>query len=238
MSGLGERQQRLVDAVLGRPGAGVDGLASVGTIGIERGLDAYRLNARALAARALGSVFPRLRDWLGADDFDAMAWAFWRSAPPRQGDLALWGGGLAGFLAAQPGIEPAPLDLARLEWAIHQAERAADAPLPDAASLQRLADTEPARLQLLLRPGLTLLPQSDGPWLVWRRHWRAESRAVSLGDAALIAALLAGRSLGQALDTAALADPEHDFAAWLQAALGEGWLLAVRLRDDTDDQED
>src|SRR6202012_2505332 len=100
------------------------------------------------------------------------AWAFWRQAPPVHGDLALWGAGLAAFLAAQPGIEDAPLDLARLEWALHEAERALDTAL-DAASLQLLATADPSRVGLRLRPGLQVLgAQSAVSLLVWRQGWR------------------------------------------------------------------
>ncbi len=102
-------------------------------------------------------------------------------------------------------------DLARLAWAMHEAERAADAEL-DAASLALLGSEDPARLGLRMRPGLQLLPQSGGPVLVWRKGWRACSAALAPADAALMQALLAGRDLAFSLDAAALAGgPEFDF---------------------------
>jgi len=225
---LAARQQALVRAVLARSSP-VDGLAPLGGIegGVARGLDAYRLNARALSAKALAAVFPRLREWLGAESFDAMAWAFWRHAPPQHGDLALWGRGLADFLAAQESIEDEPLDLARLEWALHEAERAADAAL-DAASLQLLATADPSRVSLRLQPGARLLAaQSTGAMLVWRQGWRGLSRPVSGGEAALLQTLQAGGDLAAALDAAHAAQDDFDFGTWLQTALRDGLLLGA-----------
>lgn len=227
---LAARQQALVQAVLARQGD-VPGLAPLASIegGVARGLDAYRLNARALSAKALAAVFPQLREWLGAESFDGMAWAFWRQAPPAHGDLALWGAGLATFLAAQPGVEDAPLDLARLEWALHEAERAADTAL-DAASLQLLATADPSRVGLRLRPGVQMLgAQSAGPLLVWRQGWRGASRPLGDGEAALLQALQSGIDLAAALDVALAAQADFDFGAWLQTALREDLLQAAYL---------
>ena len=236
--GLAARQQALLQAVLARDRS-VDGLAPLGGIegGAARGLEAYRLNAQALSAKALAAVFPRLREWLGSESFDAMAWAFWRHAPPERGDLALWGAGLAGFLAAQDGIEDEALDLARLEWALHEAERAADAAL-DLASLQLLSTADPAQVGLRLRPGLQVLTaQSAGPVLVWRQGWRGESRPLASGEAALLQALQAGNDLAAALDAGLTAQADFDFGAWLQAALREELLQAACLLDTTTNKD-
>ena len=189
--------------------------------GIERGLQAYRVNAQALAAKALAAVFPQLQVLLGESSFEAMAWAFWRACPPSHGDLAQWGGGLADFLSAQEGMDDDPLDLARLEWALHQAEAAADVAL-DADSLGLLAIVDATALVLRLRPGVQVLAgQSSGPLLVWRKVWRAQSAPLTRAEAALMQSLLDGHCLDGAL---ALAGSELDFSAWFQAALREAWL--------------
>lgn len=225
---LAQRQRALVEALSRRDAPPVPGLA--GLVGIEggvaRGLQAYRTNAQAVAASALGSSYPRLRDELGAESFDAMAWALWRANPPARGDLAQWGCGLARFLAGQDGMDAALVELAALEWACHEAERARDAEL-DADSLALLSETMPDRLGLRLRPGLQVLRTSTGAMLVWRCGWRATSRGVDAATAALIRALLDGRTLAAALDAATVLDADFDFAAWLQAALGESWLEAA-----------
>jgi len=201
------------------------------------GIQAYRRNAQGLAARSLAAVHPLLLNELGQDSFDTLAWAFWRASPPSQGDLAEWGQVLPEFLAAQPGVEAWLCDLARLGWARHAAERAADSRL-DVESLNLLQSQSPEVLRLRLRSGLCLLqllPQACGlnaeqprqHVLVWREGWRAEQQLLRPGDAALMAATLQGRDLDSALQEALAAAPDFDFGAWLQQALQRGWLQAV-----------
>lgn len=218
-------QQALVDALLGR------GDAPAGMSGNERGLAAYRNNLRALSAQALAVPFARLRDELGEDEFASLAWTFWRHHPPVLGDLGQWGGALAGFLVERAGEASGLPDLARLDWALHQAERAEDAEL-DAESLSLLGTTPPDQLWLQLRPGVTLLAQRAGPVLVWRRGWRGESQPLSAGAAAFVRALLSGVNLADALEGFEVkgsgAQTDFDFGAWLQAALQNAWLQGVR----------
>lgn len=252
---IAARQQALLAALLGQ-GEAIGLAALPGLVGssgarggIERGLQAYRLNAAALSAKVLAGVYPRLQQQLGGDaSFEAMAWAFWRAHPPMHGDLGLWGGDLADFLARQDGMPHWLCDLARLEWTAHQCERAADADL-DVASLDLLASVEPARLSLRLRPGLALLQVLPTAWacwvcsvdaaqpcaaktlpvVIWRHAWRATGLRLSAGDEQLMQRLQQGGSLEQALQAALAADESFDFSAWLQAALQHAWLQAAVL---------
>ena len=214
-----QRQEALLAAIQGR-GARTE---SCGLPGIEggaaRGLQVYRGNASALADRALGAVFLRLKEALGEQEFDAMATSFWRHHPPRSGDLADWGAELAEFLAAQPGMDAELVRLARLDWACHEAERAVDAEF-DAASLGLLASVDASQLHLRLRPGTALLEHT----LVWRKGWRAEAQTVDEATACFVQALLAGQNVEAALNNAAA---DFDFSSWLQQALTCGWLIGV-----------
>ncbi|MFG6487703.1 putative DNA-binding domain-containing protein [Roseateles sp. BYS78W] len=214
-------QQAFVDTLLGR------GDAPAGLIGGERGLAAYRNNMRALAAQALAVPFSRLREALGDDEFASLSWTFWRAHPPESGDLGRWGGALEAFLIERAGEDSGLPDLARLDWASHQAERAADATL-DAESLALLGTTAPEQLWLVLRPGVALLAQRSGPLLVWRDGWRAVSQAVSDAEAVFLRALLDGVNLSEALVKGSAAATDFDFGAWLQAALKNAWLQGVR----------
>ncbi|WP_422014755.1 DNA-binding domain-containing protein [Roseateles sp.] len=219
------RQQALVDALLGR-GEPPPELAASG-----RGLAAYRHNLQALSARALAETFERVHAALGEDDFASLAWTFWRACPPVHGDLGEWGGKLEAFLIERAGEASGLPDLARLDWALQRAERAEDVEL-DAESLNLMGTTPPEALWLRLRPGVALLAQHSGPVLVWRRGWRGESQGLSAGEAAFLAAVLAGASLAAALEAAEVKgsapEPDFDFGAWLQAALHNAWLHAVR----------
>jgi hypothetical protein len=218
-------QQAFVDALLGR------GAAPATLTGGERGLAAYRGNLQALSAQALAVPFQRLREELGDQDFASLAWTFWRQHPPEGGDLGQWGGALEGFLVERAGEASGLPDLARLDWALHQAERAADVEL-DAASLNLLGTTPPERLQLLLRPGVAVVAQQQGPVVVYRRGWRGAWQALSAGEAEFFAALLRGVTLEEALELSGVKgsapESDFDFGAWLQAALQNAWLLGVR----------
>ncbi len=214
-------QQAFVDALLGR------GAAPTGLTGAEPGLEVYRNNLRALSAQALAVPFGRVREALGEADFAALAWTFWRTHPPEAGDLGQWGGALAAFLTERAGEASGLPDMARLAWAEHQAERAADAGL-DGDSLALLGTTPPEQLWLVLRPAVALLAQRSGPVLVWRDGWRAVSQAISVADAAFMQALLAGVNLSEALVKGSAATADFDFGAWLQAALTKAWLHSAR----------
>jgi hypothetical protein len=220
------QQQAFVDALLGRGGA------PTGLTGGERGLAAYRNNLRALSAQALAVPYGRVRAALGEDDFATMAWSFWRTHPPASGDLGQWGRALADFLAERAGEDSGLPDLARLDWALHCAERAADAEL-DALSLNLLGSAAPEDLWLQLRPGVALLSLRDATVLVWRAGWRGQSQALAAADAAFVRTVLAGASLAAALEAGGAvkgfgAEADFDFGAWLQAALQNAWLQAVR----------
>lgn len=218
-------QQAFVDALLSR------GAAPATLTGGERGLAAYGNNLRALSANALSGPFARLREALGEDDFAALAWTFWRAHPPERGDLAHWGDALEAFLIDRAGEDSGLPDLARLDWALHQAERAADAGL-HADSLALLGTTSPELLWLQLRPGVAVIQQRDGAVLVWRQDWRGESQRLSSAEACFMRALLANVNLDEALTSAELkgsaSEPDFDFSAWLQAALQKAWLRGVR----------
>ncbi len=220
------RQQALLQALLsGEPAEGLSAAAH----GVQRGLQAYRVNAQAVAARALAAIYAPLQEELGERQFAAMAWAFWRRHPPLQGDLARWGGGLADFMALQPQVPVALLDQARLLWARHEAEQAADAQV-DAESLQLLDGRhEASALSLRLMPGLCLVAQQAGPVLVWRRDWRAVSEHLPVAETLFFLQSLEGQSLGESLDATLAAHPDFDFSAWLQRALREPWLQAVEV---------
>lgn len=221
---------------------------------VRRGLQAYQANLGAAAERALASSFPTVQQLVGAESFGVMARAYVRANPPACGDLARLGEHLPAFIAASESLrdEPYLADVARLDWAVQRAEGAADDDAP-ADGLERLADTDPARLRMRLRPG-TAVVRSPHPvasiWrahrssgddryapvraafaagrgecaLVWRSGWRACVAVLAAPDARVLLAALDGASLAAAV---AAAGPEFSFEALLVRALREGWLAAI-----------
>jgi len=250
------RQQMLLRALLGdaRPGV-VAGWLRDGDRAM-RGLAAYRANAGALAERALAAAFPTVQQLLGDGSFAGLARAFWRRHPPLQGDIGTWGDALAAFIADDEALAPEPYlpDVARLEWAVHQAERAADAAAAEGLGL--LADQDPAALWLLLSPGTALIESPHPVATLWHAHrsgapdrfapvreafaagrgeavriarqgWRAAVAVIDEPEYRFTAAVLAGRPLAAALSEAGA---DFDFEAWLIAALQQQRLVKVSLQ--------
>ena len=250
------RQQMLLRALLGDARPAVVGgwmRAARSGPGYERGLAAYRANAGALAERALAAAFPTLQQLLGEQAFGHLARAFWQRQPPQAGDMGLWGAALPAFIADAESLaeEPYLADVARLEWAVHEAERAADIGVPQGLNL--LATQDPANLWLLLAPGTAVLSSAHPVVSIWQAHrsedddrfapvrvafaaglgenalvsrqaWRADVQPVAKAEGRFTSALLAGLSLAAALQESGVG---FDFEAWLIAALQQQRLAAV-----------
>ncbi len=222
---------------------------------VARGLLAYRGNAQATARRALAAACPTVAALLTEPRFGAVAWRLWQQSPPLRGDLACWGDGLADMLAADAALaaEPWLADVARLDWALHVAEAAHDSDGPP-QGLAGLADTDPQRHRLLLRPGIGLLHSrwpvialraavreggvdaealaraldaTGGDLLVWRDGWRATAEAISPGDARFMRSQCDGSPLADGLDAAAAAEAGWSFEAWLLKALRKRWIASL-----------
>ena len=253
-----QRQQLLLGALHGQvPANAMGAYLRDAAPRARRGLLAYAANAGALAERALLAAYPTLAQLLGGVACAALARAFWRAQPPAQGDIAQWGAALPGFIASDPQLagEPYLADVARLDWAVHQAEQAG-APGEAPTGLALLASAEPEGLWLQLAAGTAVVcsvhpvatlwrahrsPETDrfAPVrtafanrsaecaLVWRDGYLAQVTALPAAGAAFTQAVLAGQSLGQALESA---DPGFAFEPWLLAALRQGWLAAVDTR--------
>ena len=208
----------------------------------------YRGNLTANWDRGLGNAYPVLRKLVGDEFFRAMAREFGRATPLVEGDLNHLGADLASFLEQFASLADYPYlpDMARLEWALHQAHYAQDSP---ALSLAVLAEMDADTLEGLrphLREPCKLLRspwaikdiwqahQPGGPpwpediaqlshYLVCRPRWRAEVLALSPGEFAALQAIDDGGSLGAALEAATDADPDFDPAPalprWLQAGI-------------------
>ncbi|MEK8027424.1 DUF692 family multinuclear iron-containing protein [Pseudaquabacterium rugosum] len=136
----------------------------------SRALAALRGQQRATAVHALRAVYPALRDQLGDEAFAVLARRHGLARPPTRGDLGQWGGDLADAIAAEPQLADWPwlADLARLEWAVHQAQHAADAPALTTTDLQALAAADPAQVRLRPPPGSALLPLDALVPALWR----------------------------------------------------------------------
>ena len=257
-----ERQRALVAAILA-PRSDPSALSTLPWLDetgerAERGLAAYRANAEALAERALGAAFGSIRAMLGDADFPHLAAEFWRACPPQRGDVGEWGAEFAGWLHTHPAMANWPYlaDCARLDFALHRNERAADANF-DADSLALLAgtdqQTDPQRLRLALMPGTALVSSRWPVVAIHRAHrsgtdadfalardaierecaqhalvWRDGWRATVTELAEPEASWTASLLAGANLASALdRAGPGFDFASWLAGAIQQRRLKGV-----------
>ncbi len=146
----------------------------------HRGWQVYQANAHAGAARALASAFPTVRALVGEASFEAMARAYWHACPPVRGDLSWLGEGLPEFIDTAECLadEPYLADSARLDWALHRCEAAADTDPAGLASLSALADAPPDKLRLWLAPGARLIRSAHPIVAVWKAHQALSDGAV------------------------------------------------------------
>lgn len=254
-SRLAQQQQALLDALFQWPRQdATQFIAAHAHQSGARGLKAYQTNGHMLAERALQAAYPVVAQLLGDESFADLARALWHAHPPRRGDVACWGAELPGFLAASSDLQEEPYlpDVARTEWALHRCSTAPDM-VPALDTLVLLTTTDPAALLLHLAPASKVLASAwpvvsmvgahrdqhpsfaeVGALLrqgvtecavVWRSGLKPCVRQTLVGEAALLHALLAGQSLGAALDAA----PDLDFSTWLPQAVQSGLVMGARV---------
>jgi hypothetical protein len=221
---------------------------------LTRGIEAYRTNAESIAERALAASFGTVRHLVGAEAFARLAADFWWAHAPIRGDLAEWGGSFAPWLGQHCAMRSLPYleDCARLDRALFDNERAADAEL-DVASMSLLESADPSALRLHLMPGTALI-RSAWPIAGIHAAHRLSGDDAEAAFAAVRVAIDAGRgeqvmvvrkgwratlhglddatarwieSLLEGADFSAAIDRAgagFNFVEWLASALRESWL--------------
>ncbi|MBK7026706.1 MAG: putative DNA-binding domain-containing protein [Polaromonas sp.] len=226
----------------------------------ERGLQVYHANAQVAAIRNLQAAYPVIEQLVGGEAFALLARDLWHQFPPTRGDAAQWGADLAQLISsiAELKTEPYLSDVARIEWALHQAATAADAEL-DVSSLALLTTHDPEAITLQLTPGTHIVNSSypaasittahlyENPSfeelqaklrksspesaLIWRQGFRPSVALCTSADAVFIQNLLDGASLASALDATKTVGtaPAFDFNTWLTQSAQSGLLVGAKL---------
>lgn len=225
-------------------------------------LAVYRNNVVMSLLGVLADTFPVTRELVGDAFFRAMGRDFVRAQPPTGPVMAEYGAGFPDFIR---GFEPAQAlpylpDVARLEWLRLVALHAADAaPLSAGDIAPRLAGAaDLSAWRLRLHPSFAVLRADHAAVSIWAAHqglgdltaidqsvretaWvlrRAldvDVIPVAAAAGAFAAALLAGRTLGAALDAVAAAGLTLDFPATLAALIRHGALVAIEPTQTDDD---
>lgn len=194
----------------------------------------YRNNVASSLTRALEAAFPTVRKLVGDEFFAAMAVVFLRAHPPRSRMLMLYGAEFPGFLEAFPPVAHLGYlpDVARLDQAMRESYHAADSRALDEAAFQRLIGADLAGLRLSLAPSLRLVRSAwpivsiwlanaeGGPSprpaaedaLILRPEFDPRPRCLPPGGGAFVAGLMAGETLGTAVERAG---PDLDLPAVL-----------------------
>lgn len=256
MPSLPELQAAFVRGVFDPADSALAELVVAAGMSTDARVAVYRRNVLGNYAAALRDVYPVLLRLVDEPFFDRLARDYATQVPSRSGDLHDYGGELGAFLEQVPAARDLPYlaDTARLEWAVHRSFHARHAlPLEPA----RLAAVAPERLPdlrfelhpaaALLRspyPVLTIWRVNQATWsgdqavdlgqgaeqvLVMRRALEVTLELLSAAEYAMLEALDAGRSLGDALGAALDVDAQFDLEVFLaRHALG-GTLTEVRL---------
>lgn len=135
-------------------------------------LGIYRGNAIANASGALRLAYPVCEQVVGAECFNELARQYWRQHPPRDGDLNHYGMSLADFIATHEDLVELPwlADLARLEWALHQAGMASDHHALEFSALAHYSEENLAGARFEFQTAMHLL-ESDWPIAsLWQQH--------------------------------------------------------------------
>ena len=205
----------------------------------------YRANMVAAADKALSAAYPVIRQVVGPEFFHGLAREYQRGTPSTSGDLTEFGATFDVFLAGFEHVRTMPYlsDLARLEWAVHRAYGAADAPDWDAATLAAVEPDQQAAIRFQWSPGLAVVESRYPIVRVWTIHqpdyagefsvaWDLADTALvardgfavgvsecAAGDAAFLAASLSGAPLGEAAGAALAHHRDFDLGALLGRAL-------------------
>ena len=235
-------------------------LASLGIVAGELGaagrIAVYRNNVLGNYRNALAATYPVVLRLIGAPAFDAMSESFVRAHPSVRGDVNRYGGELARFLSFYPPMSELPYlpDVARLEWAIDQANIAADGDMLDLAALGAVPEDMLGELRFKLHPSAQLVASPYPIFHIWQVNQaghEGEDR-VDLGEGgdtlliaraangvtverltpgghALLLALARNLKLGDALWRAFAAEASFDLRAALEDHVTGGAIAGFRL---------
>ena len=210
-------------------------------------LQIHRNHFATTLVESLAGIFEATRALVGADFFDSFALRFARAHPPNGPCLFEYGGGFADALAAAPGMADHPyvVTIARLEWAMHESFHAPAAIALSPSRLSAVVPEDLAEVRLTPHPTLRLIAApfpADELWqatrtgdidpellngpatclLLLRPDLDVQMERLPEGPFALLSALTAGASLGEAAATTAAAVEDFDFSEALGACLARG----------------
>ena len=259
VASLGALQRAFQDYLLGHRDDFRHAMRDGGTACRDTLLAVYRDGYALRLIEALATDYPGLLAMAGPADFDRMARAYIARHPSRHPSIRWYGRGLADFLAATPPFDgtPAAAEMARFEWALGEAFDAADVTPVAAETLMALPTEAWETLRFTVLPSLrrvTLafeVPQAwqrrgaveagtlevvRAPqpltWAIWRPDTVSHFRSLAHDEAAMLGALVEGRSFPELCE--AIADhvaeeqPVARAASLLRVLVDDGIIAGFR----------
>lgn len=255
MSALHELQQAFASAVFAEEN-GLLAYCAGDPARAGRAIQAYRQSVLSNLAGALQLTYPLVGRIVGESFMLAVSRRYAQLYPSQSGDLNRYGEAFADFLAGLDAVAGLPYlsDVARLEWQVLQVSGAADAAPQDLSLLTQTPPEDWGELCFELTPAHALL-QSGWPlhdiWrvnqpdhagemaidfsnaqsvLVVREATGLTVSSLSAQAAVVLAALAAGQTLQQALDSVP-DDADFDLQALLAMLIGHGLLIRARVKE-------
>jgi hypothetical protein len=179
--------------------------------------NAYRIRL----ADALAANMPRLKEFLGEEEFSAIAAAYVDQHPSQFASIRWFGDRLAQVLGQSHAAQPWLAELARWEWALAASFDAADAPTVAVECLATVAPGDWADLRLQFHPSVQYLelvtnaqalfkalseeqspPQPallehPQPWLLWRQDLKTQYRSLDPAEAAALQLMRGGGTFAE-----------------------------------------
>lgn len=232
-------QSSFARALLARAGVPADLRLAGDSETVARRFGVHRNNLFASLVTSLAARFPVVQLLAGEAFFRGMAAAFVAEAPPPTPVLLEYGGGFPAFIAQFGPAKDVPYlaDVARFEWARHDALNAADAEPADLSIIAAAAPETLADLRLILHPAARVFASNYPVVTVWRIHMDGAEATGELsgpeavlitrpdlsvhvhsltpGSLAFLTVTLRGGRLGEAAAAAQTAQADFDLAAAL-----------------------
>jgi hypothetical protein len=228
-------QARFAEAIFA-DGASIAGIVGGALPAAESRLNVYRNNVALGLINAVAARYPVVRKLLWDDAFERVAAQYVRSEPPRSPVLLEYGESFPQFLRTigEGAAVDYLADIAELESARTRAYHAADAMPLDRGAFAALSPDRLANLRLKFHPSMILLTSRFPVVSIWEaqrqdcdgtiREWKPESVLVvrphlhvevwrlSTGGHKFFSALVAGRSVADAITEAAASAADFDLA--------------------------
>lgn len=160
-------------------------LSAIKTVGINlqseqrlHNLALYRGNLTQHWRDSLVNAYPVLKQLVGAAFFDDLAVAYGRQYPSLSGNLTHFGEQVADFITSLSSCAAYPylVDVARLEWLVHQSYFLAQHTPIDLNTLAQFAPEELGNLHFDLQPSCFLLQSTWAVVDIWQAH-QAEDKS-------------------------------------------------------------